>query len=71
MIFVGVPIDETIDGINYKLELRREGLEYNGFKVSTTKTKHKECNFSKRRQRSKDLVTITRKEVAQRYTFII
>ena len=41
-----VLIDETIDGINFKLNYQREILESHGFKISYTKSKYILYNFS-------------------------
>ncbi|XP_070019343.1 uncharacterized protein [Nicotiana sylvestris] len=41
-----VLIDESRTGVNERLEVWRQALEYNGFKLSRTKTKYLECKFS-------------------------
>ncbi|XP_016476031.1 uncharacterized protein LOC107797642 [Nicotiana tabacum] len=41
-----VLIDETRNGVNARLEVWRQTLEYKGFKLSRTKTKYLECKFS-------------------------
>jgi hypothetical protein len=41
-----VLIDETIDGLNDKLERWRVALESEGFRISRTKSEYLECNFS-------------------------
>lgn len=55
-----VLIDESEAETNYILVERM--LQTNGFKLSRSKTKHTECNFSNRRYKSKGLVTINREE---------
>ena len=42
-----VLIDETKSGVNAKLEVWREALESEGFKISRTKTEYIKCNFSR------------------------
>jgi len=39
-------IDETMNGINSKLEQLRYTLESRGFKLSRSKTKYLRCGFS-------------------------
>jgi hypothetical protein len=39
-------IDESIIGVNQKLELWRQTLESKGFKLSRTKTEYMRCHFS-------------------------
>ncbi|GMP92153.1 hypothetical protein CsSME_00042498 [Camellia sinensis var. sinensis] len=41
-----VLVDETREGVNTKLKTWREALESKGFRISRTKTKYMECNFS-------------------------
>nr|XP_009761203.1 PREDICTED: uncharacterized protein LOC104213402 [Nicotiana sylvestris] len=43
---VGVLIDERRGGVNGRLEVWRQTLEYKGFKLSRTKTEYAECKFS-------------------------
>ena len=48
MLFVDdiVFIDETIGGLNEKLERWRHSLESNGFRMSRSKTEYLRCVFS-------------------------
>ncbi|XP_070046133.1 uncharacterized protein [Nicotiana tomentosiformis] len=41
-----VLIDETRGGVNERLEIWRQTLEFKGFKLSMTKTEYLECKFS-------------------------
>lgn len=41
-----VPIDETRDRVNARLEVWRQTLESKGLRLSRTKTKYLECKFS-------------------------
>lgn len=41
-----VLIDETHNGVNAKLDVWRQNLESQGFKLSRTKTEYLECKFS-------------------------
>jgi len=41
-----VLIDETRGGVNERLEIWRQTLEYKGFKLRRTKTKYLECKFN-------------------------
>ena len=41
-----VLVDESRDGVNAKLERWWETLESKGFKITRTKTKYMNCNFS-------------------------
>ncbi|XP_019224237.1 PREDICTED: uncharacterized protein LOC109205923 [Nicotiana attenuata] len=43
---VRVLIDETRNGVNMRLKVWRQALEYKGFKLSRTKTDYLECKFS-------------------------
>ena len=40
-------VDKTRAGVNAKLELWRQTLESQGFRLSRNKTKYMECKFSK------------------------
>jgi hypothetical protein len=41
-----VLVDETRTDVNRKLELWRQTLKSNGFRLSRTKTEYMRCNFS-------------------------
>lgn len=56
-------INETREGVNAKLELWREVLESNGFRISRTKTEFMECKFSKNRNRNEGIVRIDNQEI--------
>ena len=51
-------IDETINGINYKLDCWREALEFKSFKISCTKSEYMLCNFSNKSVEQKESVMI-------------
>ena len=53
-------IDETVRGVNAKLEILREALESKGFKVSKKKTKYMKCKFSVNRNSHIEGVKIQR-----------
>jgi hypothetical protein len=40
-----VLVDESREGVNRKLELWRQTLESEGFRISRTNTKYKRCDF--------------------------
>jgi len=44
-----VLVDETIAGVNAKLELWRQTLESRGFRLRRTKSEHMEYKFSKQK----------------------
>ena len=46
-----VLVNKSIDGVNVKLERWQKALESKGFKISPTKTKYIDCDFSKHIQR--------------------
>ncbi|KAJ7957951.1 Retrovirus-related Pol polyprotein LINE-1 [Quillaja saponaria] len=62
-----VLVDETREGLNSKLEMWRNALESKGLRLSRTKTEYMECNFSKTRGGSNDIIldgqTIPTKDV--------
>jgi hypothetical protein len=39
-------VDESLEGVNRKLELWRQTLESKGFGISRTKTEYMRCDFS-------------------------
>ena len=45
-----VLVDESMAGVNRKLELWRRTLESKGFKLNRTKTEYMMCNFSTTRK---------------------
>ena len=53
-----VLIDETIDGINYKVNCWREALESKGFKISRTKSEFMLCKFSNKSVKQEESVLI-------------
>lgn len=57
-------INETRDGVNVKLELWRDVIESNGFKISQTRTKYVEYKFSKTRSRNEGVVKIDNQEIS-------
>jgi hypothetical protein len=50
-----VLIGESREELNGRLETWRQALEACGFRLSRSKRKYMECNFSKRRSRSTSL----------------
>ncbi|KAI0526895.1 hypothetical protein KFK09_002488 [Dendrobium nobile] len=50
-------VDKTREGVEGKLELWMSTLEFKGFRLSRSKTKYMECNFSSNRS-SEGIVTL-------------
>ena len=50
-----VLVDESQTGVNRKLELWRQTLEYKGFRSSRTKTKYMRCDFGGATQEEGDV----------------
>ena len=59
-------VNESRDGMNAKLESWREALESKSFKISRTKTKYMDYNFSGHIQRVETTVRIEAQEIPQR-----
>ena len=66
-----VLLDETRAGVNAKLELWRQTLESQGFRLSRTKTEYIECKFSKQRIRDYSIVTLDGQEIPMSSHFIL
>ena len=60
MLFVDdiVLISENKEGVNKKLELWRQTLEAQGFKLNRSKTEYMECKFRKRRNNEQSVITL-------------
>ncbi|GMP75906.1 hypothetical protein CsSME_00032827 [Camellia sinensis var. sinensis] len=58
-----VLVNETRGGVNTKLEIWREALEFKGFLISRTKTKYIECKFSNSNNESRGEVKIENQEL--------
>ena len=56
-------IYETREGVNAKLELWRDVLESNGFRINRTKTENIECKFSQNGSRNEGVVRIDNQEI--------
>lgn len=56
-------IDDTREGVNAKLELWRNVLESNGFRISRTKTECMKCKFSQNMSRNEGVVRIDNLEI--------
>ncbi|KAG2564542.1 hypothetical protein PVAP13_7NG090167 [Panicum virgatum] len=63
-----VLVDESMAGVNRKLELWRRTLESKGFRLSRTKTEYMICDFSATRQEDGD-VSLDGQVVVQKDTF--
>ena len=50
-----VLVDENRTGVNQKLELWQETLEYKGFRLSRTKTKYMRCDFGTTTREEEDI----------------
>jgi len=53
-----VLVDETRAEVNVKLELWRQTLEFQDFRLSRIKTDYMECKFSKQKIRDYSIVTL-------------
>ena len=58
-----VLVDETIAGVNVKLELWRQTLESRGFRLSRVKTEYMECKFSKQEIQNYSIVRLDGQEI--------
>ncbi len=63
-----VLVDDTMTGINRKLELWRHSLESKGFKISRTKTEYMRCDFSAIRS-GEGVISLDGQEVPRKDTF--
>ena len=64
-----VGVDETRHGVNVKLEICWDALEYKGFRLSWTKIEYMKCKFSKSRNRDEGVVRIDSQEIPKSKTF--
>ena len=55
--------DEIKSGVNAKLEIWWDAIEYKGFRLSKTKKEYMECQFSKSRIKDKRAVKFDGQEV--------
>ena len=53
-----VLVDKTRAGVNTKLKLWRQTLEYRGFRLSRATTEYMECKFSKQGIRDYSIVRL-------------
>ena len=53
-----VLIDETIEGVNTKLELWMQTLEARGFRLSRSKIEYMKCKFRKRMNNEQSVITL-------------
>jgi len=58
-----VLVDEMRTGVNTKLELWRQTLESQGFRLSRAKTEYMECKFSKQRIRNYSIMRLDGQEI--------
>ena len=64
-----VLIDETARGVNAKLEIWRETLESQGFRISKSKTEYMECKFSDDQNIRADIVALQSQELPRSERF--
>ena len=67
-----VLMDKTREGVNAKLERRREELESKGFRISRAKTEYMECIFSSSREGDRGEVRIETQELhkSERFRYL-
>jgi len=63
-----VLVDESQAGVNRKLELWRQTLEYKGFRVSQTKIEYMRCDFGNVTHEEEE-VSLEGQVVPKKYTF--
>ena len=68
-----VLIDENKSRVNAKLDVWREILESNGFKISRTKTEYIKYNFSENRNTNVETVKIASQEIrrSEKFRYLI
>ncbi|KAF3680692.1 putative pre-mRNA-processing factor 6-like [Capsicum annuum] len=64
-----VPIDETREGVNERLEVWRQTLESKGFRLSRYKTEYMEYKFSNSSQKDEVVVRLDFQDVCKRDSF--
>ena len=64
-----VLIDETREGVKYKLEVWRQILEPKGFRLSKTKTEYLECKFSDTMHEADVVVKLDSQAIQKRGSF--